>query len=393
MTAEPVQKPRALECFMLSLRLGLTSFGGPIAHLGYFERAYVQQRAWLSADNFAALVALAQALPGPASSQVNFLIGLQRAGFAGALLSFLGFTLPSALIMFAAVWWMQAAVPPAFLLHGLKLAAAVIVAQAVWHMAPRLCPDWPRRMIGFVVFMIMLLFGGMLVQLLALLLGVIGGIVFCRHVSLPPAPLTCGVSARAALRCAVIFVLLLTALPVMVEMRLGGADIALADTFYRAGALVFGGGHVVLPLLHATAGLENDAFMAIYGIAQALPGPLFAIAAGLGAQMLPAVPALGAALALGFIFLPGFLAAVAGFYYWQKIAASARTAAGLAGVNAAVVGLLAAAFVYPVLSSAYQTAFDFVFVVAGFVLLQKYKLPPLVIVVTAVVYALAMGSF
>ena len=393
MTMSSAPKQNALECFWLSLRLGLTSFGGPIAHLGYFERAYVQQRAWLSAENYAALVALSQALPGPASSQVNFLIGLQRAGFAGAFLSFLGFTLPSALIMLGAVWCMQSAVPPNALLHGLKLAAAVIVAQAVWHMAPRLCPDWPRRMIGLAVLVVTLLFGGMLTQVAVLLLGMAGGMVFCRNAVLPAAPRETGVNARTALRCAVMFLLLLVALPVMAAMQAGGANVMLADTFYRAGALVFGGGHVVLPLLHATAGLGNDAFMTIYGVAQALPGPLFAIAAGLGAEMLPHAPVLGAVLGIGFIFLPGFFAAVAGFYYWQKIAQSSRAAAGLAGINAAVVGLLAAAFVQPVMTSAYQISFDLVFVAAGFALLQKFKLPPLSIVIGAVVYAFAAGSY
>lgn len=393
MTEHPFQKRNAPECFWVSLRLGLTSFGGPVAHLGYFERVYVQQRGWLSADNYAALVALSQALPGPASSQVNFLIGLQRAGFAGAFLSFLGFTLPSALIMFGAVWGMQHAVPPAALLHGLKLAAAAIVMQAVWHMAPRLCPDAPRRAIGFAVFIIALLFGGMLTQLVVLLLGMAGGMVFCRRAVLPDAPVQTGVSARTALRCAMMFLLLLVLLPVMVEMQLGGTHIALADTFYRAGAWVFGGGHVVLPLLHATSGLGNDAFMTIYGVAQALPGPLFAIAAGMGAQMLPLMPALGAALGIGFIFLPGFLIAIAGVYYWQAIAQSPRTAAGLAGVNAAVVGLLAAAFIFPVMHSAYQSLFDIAFVAAGFMLLQKFNLPPLLVVTGAVIYAFAIGGF
>lgn len=393
MTDQAIPKHSALECFWLSLRLGLTSFGGPIAHLGYFERTYVQQRAWLSAENYAALVALSQALPGPASSQVNFLIGLQRAGFAGALLSFIGFTLPSALIMFAAVWGMRVFTPSDDLLHGLKLAAAVIVAQAVWHMAARLCPDRPRRAIGLVVLVIALLFGGMFTQLGVLVLGAVAGMFLCRIASLPAAPINSLVTPRAALRCAMVFILLLVALPVMVDMGMGGADLALADTFYRAGALVFGGGHVVLPLLHATSGLDNNTFMAIYGVAQALPGPLFAIAAGLGAEMLPNAPALGAAMGLGFIFLPGFLVAIAGFYYGQQIAQSPRAAAALAGVNAAVVGLLAAAFVYPVMSSAYQTPFDLALVVIGFALLQKFKLPLLLIVIGAVGYAFVMGSF
>jgi chromate transporter len=392
MTDQPIAKSAALECFWLSLRLGLTSFGGPVAHLGYFERAYVQQRRWLTAENYAGLVGLCQALPGPASSQVNFLIGLQRAGFTGALLSFLGFTLPSAALMFAAVWWMNTAVPPEALLHGLKIAAAVIVAQAVWSMAPKLCPDWPRRILGAVVFIVTLLFGGMFTQLAVLLLGALGGLFFCRHVSLPQGLHSTAVSPRAALRCLTVFLLLLVSLPVMAEMMQGEALVTLVDTFYRAGALVFGGGHVVLPLLHATSGLGNDAFMAIYGVAQALPGPLFAIAAGLGAAMLPSAPWLGGLLGLGFIFLPGFLVAIAGFYYWQAIAHTPRAAGALAGVNAAVVGLLASAFVHPVLTSAFIHSLDLAFILIAFVLLEKYKLPPLVVVLMSIGYAFAMGA-
>lgn len=393
MTDQPIAKSAALECFWLSLRLGLTSFGGPVAHLGYFERAYVQKRQWLTAENYAGLVGLCQALPGPASSQVNFLIGLQRAGFTGALLSFLGFTLPSAALMFAAVWWMNTAVPPEALLHGLKIAAAVIVAQAVWSMAPKLCPDWPRRILGAVVFMITLLFGGMFIQLAVLLLGALGGLFFCRHVSLPQGLHSAVVSPRAALRCLMVFLLLLVALPVMVEtLQQDDALVTLVDTFYRAGALVFGGGHVVLPLLHATSGLGNDAFMAIYGVAQALPGPLFAIAAGLGAAMLPSAPWLGGLLGIGFVFLPGFLVAIAGFYYWQTLAHAPRAAGALAGVNAAVVGLLASAFIHPVLTSAFIHPVDLGFILIAFILLEKYKLPPLLVVLVSIGYAFAMGA-
>ncbi len=392
MTDQPIAKSAALECFWLSLRLGLTSFGGPVAHLGYFERAYVQQRRWLTAENYAGLVGLCQALPGPASSQVNFLIGLQRAGFIGALFSFIGFTLPSAALMFAAVWWMNTAVPLDALLHGLKIAAAVIVAQAVWSMAPKLCPDWPRRILGGIVFIITLLFGGMFTQLAVLLLGALGGMFFCHRVSLPQGLHSAVVSPRAALRCLTVFLLLLVALPVMAETLQGDALVTLTDTFYRAGALVFGGGHVVLPLLHATSGLGNDAFMAIYGVAQALPGPLFAIAAGLGAAMLPSAPWLGGLLGLGFIFLPGFLVAIAGFYYWQTLAHAPRAAGALAGVNAAVVGLLASAFVHPVLTSAFIYPVDLAFILIAFVFLEKYKLSPLVVVLVSIGYAFAMGA-
>lgn len=397
MTGQTSLKHSALECFLLSLRLGLTSFGGPVAHLGYFERAYVQQRRWLTAENYAGIVGLCQALPGPASSQVNFLIGLQRAGFTGAFLSFLGFTLPSALVMFAAVWLMDTVVPPHALLQGLKIAAAVIVAQALWSMVPKLCPDWPRRFLGFVVFIITLLFGGIYTQFAVLALGAMGGVFLCRAAVVPAGVAPVNVTARVALRCLTVFALLLVALPVMADiMQSGatpsGATIELVDTFYRAGALVFGGGHVVLPLLHATSGLDDDTFMAVYGIAQALPGPLFAVAAGLGAVLLPASPVLGSVLATGFIFMPGFLVAIAGFFYWQTLAGSPRAAGALAGVCAAVVGLLGSAFVFPVLGSAVVAWPDLVFIAAAFALFQKYKLPPLTVVIAAVAYAFAAGG-
>lgn len=394
MTKSPASaRLAALDCFLVSLRLGLTSFGGPIAHLGYFERAFVQQRRWLSPESYAGIVGLCQALPGPASSQVNFLVGVQRAGLSGGVLSFLGFTLPSALVMLLAALYLDQLAAQPFLLHGLKLAAAVVVAQAVWHMALRLCTDHIRRILAAVVLMITLFFGGMLTQIGVLCLGALAGWFLLRRASLPAFETVTGLSPRLALRCLIVAALLLIALPVLAAMKLGGAHVLLADTFYRAGALVFGGGHVVLPLLHATAGIANESFMALYGVAQALPGPLFAIAAGLGAAMLPAAPVTGAVLALFFIFLPGILFALAGFYYWQHIAQNHKAAGALAGVNAAVVGLLASAFVYPVMTSAYTSWPDLVWVAAGFALLQKYHLPPIVVVALSVVFALVLEGF
>lgn len=389
-TTAPV-RASALECFLVSLRLGLTSFGGPIAHLGYFEREFVQTRRWLAAESYAGIVGLCQALPGPASSQVNFLVGLQRAGFLGGLLSFLGFTLPSAAIMLLAALYLDHLSAQPFLLHGLKLAAAVVVAQAVWHMAVRLCTDRMRRILAAVVFLITLLFGGMLTQLGVLLLGGLAGWFLLKNATLPVLETGAVISARAALRCLVTGILLLVALPMMAALQTGGVHILLADTFYRAGALVFGGGHVVLPLLHATAGIADENFMALYGVAQALPGPLFTIAAGLGAAMMPFTPVLGGVLGLFFIFLPGMLFALAGFYYWQGIAQNSKAAGVLAGINAAVVGLLASAFVMPVMTSAYTHWADLVWVVAGFALLQKYRLPPVIVVGLSVLFAFALG--
>lgn len=382
----------ALECFLVSLRLGLTSFGGPVAHLGYFEHTFVQKRGWLTADAYAGLVGLCQVLPGPASSQVNFLVGWMRAGFSGACLSWLGFTLPSALLLyFAAVFLPQLAGQGA-LLHGLKLVAGVIVAQAVWNMAPKLCPDWQRRVIACIVFGVCVMLGGIYVQLAVLAFGAAAGLLLCRGASLPVLALPGDVSAKTAVRALIVFLLLLVALPVVATMSIRSEVFFTADAFYRAGALVFGGGHVVLPLLYDTlqGAMPSTQFMALYGAAQAVPGPLFTIAAGLGAAVMPTASVAGALLALLFVFLPGLLLAVVGLHFWQRLTAFKSAAPMLAGLNAAVVGLLAGALVDPVLISAYQTPADAVFMALVFTALLRYRLPPVVVVVLCLVYAYSM---
>ena len=293
----------AAEVLRVALRLGLTSFGGPIAHLGYFERVYVRERGWLSAEQYAALVALCQILPGPTSSQVGFLIGLHRAGWRGALLAWVGFTLPSAVLLYAgARLAMQAQGPLAgATLHGLKLVAVAVVAQAVWSMARRLCTDLSTAVIAVCAAALLLAASGSAVQLAALTAGFAAGLLWCRPASVPPLPTESTAQQRAAWLAFAAYTVLLLGLPLL-AWRYPHSGLALAQVFYRAGALVFGGGHVVLPLLRAalvpTGWLSDDAFLAGYGLAQAVPGPLFTVAAYLGPSALPGAPASGALIAL-----------------------------------------------------------------------------------------------
>jgi chromate transporter len=380
------------ECFRASLFLGLTSFGGPAAHAAYFERLYVQKLGWLNAAAFAQIMALCHLLPGPASSQMNFLIGWIRGGAVGAVLSFTAFTLPSALLMLAAAVYAQAIGGVDVLVHGLKLLAAVVVAQAVLSMGQRLCPDWRRRIAAAVVALICALFGGIYIQIGIILLGALFGLWFLPRQGLDDAaPLPNVIGQNTALRAVSIFVLLLVALPVFTGM--GGVQGAapLAEVFYRSGALVFGGGHVVLPLLYDALPAAREQMMLFYGLAQVLPGPLFTVAAALGYALFPVAPVAGAAVALGFIFLPGLLLAVGGYYFWQRITQSPRLLGVIAGVNAAVVGILAGALIDPVLTGALQGWMDAAFVLICITITVWKKLPVAAVMVICAVYALASG--
>jgi chromate transporter len=374
------------EVFAAALRLGLTSFGGPIAHLGYFEREYVHRLRWLRPEEYANLVALCQMLPGPTSSQVGFLIGLQRAGWRGALAAWTGFTLPSALLMYT----LACALPSApgarmqTVLHGLMLAAVVVVAQAVWSMARTNCGDWRRLSVALLALACVLLRPLAVTQVAALLGGALLGRLFLtgsRSTGLParraPAP-------RAAWLAALTAACLLIALPL-----LGAHDphgpLALANIFYRAGALVFGGGHVVLPLLHeglAPAHWVSDAqFLAGYGLAQAMPGPLFTFAAYLGALAAPTHTAASWALiALVAIFLPGLLLAAAGLSAWSRLVRARGFQGTAAGVNASVVGVLAAAFYNPVASTALVSTADVLIVLLAFAILTWRRSASLAVV-------------
>lgn len=374
-------KRPVLEVFLVALGLGLTSFGGPIAHLGYFERTYVQRRKWLSADDYAGLVALCQMLPGPASSQVGALIGLKRAGWAGALVAWLGFTLPSALALYLFALAAPALRDPLTLagLHGLKLVAVAVVAQAVWSMGRKLCPDLTRAGLALAAAALLLVSGGAVMQLGALAIGAVGGFLLCRNGDVPPSPPVLPIRKRVGALAFAVFLVLLVGLPWLGSLA-PRSMMDLAGVFYRAGALVFGGGHVVLPLLEAevvqSGWVSADDFLAGYGAAQAIPGPLFTFSAYLGTVMAPLGGGLGvAALALAMIFLPGMLLLLAVLPHWNRFRRWDSAQALMRGANAAVVGILGAALYQPVWTSAILGPREFALALTGFLLLSVWKLP------------------
>ena len=393
-------EPRgAWPVFLVFLRLGLTSFGGPVAHVGYFRDEFVTRRRWLGERSFADLVALCQFLPGPASSQFGMALGLARAGYAGALAAWAGFTLPSALLMilFALGVANLGEAMPAGLLHGLEVVAVAVVAQAVWGMARHLCRGVARLAIMAIAAGVVLWLPSAWTQVgVIVAAGVAGALVL----DTPPAsahePLPVGIGRRAAALWLVLFFALLVALPLAAQLMPGRA-LAVVDAFFRTGALVFGGGHVVLPLLQAevvTPGwVSEEAFLAGYGAAQAVPGPLFTFAAFLGASM-NAAPSgwAGGALALVAIFAPAFLLVAGALPFWEVLRRNARMQAALAGVSAAVVGLLLAALYRPVATGAIHGWGDVLFAAAALAALMVLKLPPwLVVALCGVAGGLAAG--
>jgi chromate transporter len=379
---KPGQAGTPLEVLLVFLKLGLTSFGGPVAHLGYFRAELVGRRRWLTEQAYAELVGLCQFLPGPASSQAGFALGLLRAGAPGALAAWLGFTLPSAmvLVLFAAWAGSLAAWPAgAGLLHGLKLVAVAIVAQAVWGMARSLCPDRSRAAIALGALAAVTFLPASLGQIAAILLGALAGLAACRDgLALERAePLAMPVSRGFGVACLLLFAVLMAAPPL-----LGGHGVAVFEAFYRSGALVFGGGHVVLPLLRDAVVLpgwvSEDAFLAGYGAAQAMPGPLFTFAAYLGAVLGPGPG--GAVVPLLAIFLPGFLLLLGALPFWSMLRARPGARAAMRGANAAVVGVLGAALYDPVWTSAIRAPGDFALAAACFLLLTVWQVAPLAIV-------------
>lgn len=381
------------DCFVTSLGLGLTSFGGPIAHLGYFERTYVTRKGWLDAARYAQIVSLCQVLPGPASSQANFLIGWMRGGGIGALLSFIGFTAPSAALMVLAALFLDKLGSVQIFVHAMFLVAAVIVGQAVWSMAGKL---WRGRgwVVGVLATIPCILFGGIYVQLAVIVLGGIAGALFFKKTDAdaPSAPLPEFVSLGVALRCAGAFLALLALLPLIVAISPAPDIYSIADVFYRSGALVFGGGHVVLPLLYDALPAVQEQMLFLYGAAQALPGPLFSIAAALGVLLLPSAPLAGAAIASFFVFLPGLLIATSGAYFWQRVFAHRGMQAALSGINAAVVGILAGAFVNPVVLKAVTSPYDLAFVIIALAAAIYMRAPAYAVIALCVVYAAAAGA-
>ena len=377
------------EVFRVFLKLGLTSFGGPIAHLGYYRDELVVRRQWLDETTYADLVALCQFLPGPASSQVGFSLGVLRGnGLLGGVAAWFAFTTPSALILFAFAMGAAAFTGPAAegFLHGLKLVAVAVVAQAIWGMARTLAPDRARAGIALAAVAMVVLAAGSFGQIAAIALGAGAGLWLCRG---EVAPLSGHLNFPVTRRSGVIALVLFTALlliPPLAAAATGSRVLALFDAFYRSGALVFGGGHVVLPLLQAqvvTPGwVSNEAFLAGYGLAQAVPGPLFTFAAYLGALMGPAPngPA-GATIALVAIFLPGILLVYGMLPFWDAMRTRPAAQAAMRGSNAAVVGILSAALYNPVWTSAVLTPRDFAIALTGFLLLTVWKLPSWVVVV------------
>ncbi|QFQ87909.1 chromate efflux transporter [Paracoccus kondratievae] len=400
MTDQPTNIPprqgTPAEVFAAFLKLGLTSFGGPIAHLGYFRDELVTRRKWLNDSAYADLVALCQFLPGPASSQVGFALGLMRAGWAGALAAFAAFTLPSALVLLVFAMTAASISGPVGdgALHGLKIVAVAIVAQAVWGMARNLCPDKERAAIAAVAVAVLAFVPGALGMIGAILIGAILGLALGRGtVTKVHGPAILPISRKLATGAGIAFLGLLTLLPLLATQ---GQALAVIDSFYRAGALVFGGGHVVLPLLQAetvaTGWVTPDQFLAGYGAAQAVPGPLFTFAAYLGAVLGPAPNGLtGAVLALLALFLPGFLILIAALPFWNRFRSIAQAQSLMQGANAAVVGILGAALYTPVFSSAIGDLRDFALALICFVLLTAWKSSPWVVVILSVPGGIALA--
>lgn len=379
---------RYLEIIGASTKLGLTSFGGPVAHLGYFRDEYVKKRKWLDERTYADLIALCQFLPGPASSQVGIAVGMLRGGLFGGVLSWIGFTLPSviALVIFAYLYT-GFDLGAAGWIHGLKIVAVAVVAQALLGMGRSLAPDLPRIGIAIATASITLMWPSALGQLLLIGASALVGLVVYQKVEAPDmVELKTGISKKIGIFAWIVFFSLLAVLP-LIRQFFSAAWFAIFDTYYRVGSLVFGGGHVVLPMLERevvpVGWVGEEAFLAGYGAAQAVPGPLFTFAGYLGAVTSGWS---GALIAIVAIFLPSFLMVVGALPFWERVRKRPRVQAALYGVNAAVVGILLAALYDPVFTSAIKSSLDFVLAMVGFSLLTFWKVAPwIVVALTAVV--------
>jgi chromate transporter len=398
MSAPPISSAQTrnsvLEIFLVFLKLGLTSFGGPIAHLGYFRQEFVIQRRWLNDHAYADLVALCQFLPGPASSQVGIAIGLSRGGYAGALASWLGFTLPSfiALVVFALLLTNISGLASGAWLHGLKVAAVAVVAQALWGMGKSLCPDAKRASLAVASAIVLAFIPGIAGQVgVIVMAGIIGWLWLSSDANLPHSPLDIPVSKRTGTALLGLLSVALVVLPLLATEDTSYL-FQLFDSFFRAGALVFGGGHVVLPLLQAETvpqgWVSNDMFLAGYGAAQAVPGPLFTFAGYLGAVSTESPNVwVGGLVALVAIFLPAFLLILGALPLWETARRHPAMQRAMLGINAAVVGLLLAAFYHPVWTSGILSALDFALAAFAFLLLAFWKSPPWIVVISCAVLA------
>ncbi|EDL66752.1 chromate efflux transporter [Bacillus sp. SG-1] len=382
-----------LELLIISTRLGLTSFGGPVAHLGYFHNEYIKRKKWMDEKSYADLVALCQFLPGPASSQVGIGIGVMRAGAVGGIISFIGFTLPSviALILFALLL-KEFDVSDAGWIHGLKIVAVAVVAHAILGMSQKLTPDLSRKTLALLALVVTLLWQTAFTQVgVILVAGLIGYILYKNHADTEDAQLRVPISKSFAAVCLVLFFSLLFLLPILREATALNW-VAMFDSFYRSGSLVFGGGHVVLPLLQTEfvpgGWLSEEAFLAGYGAAQAVPGPLFTFAAYLGAVMNGWQ---GGLLATFAIFLPAFLLIYGTLPFWDTLRRNPKIKGALMGVNAAVIGILISAFYHPIWTSSILAPVDFAFAAVLFSMLVYWKLPPWVVVLTGAVGGWLIG--
>ena len=385
------EKSSLASLFFIFLRLGLTSFGGPVAHLGYFRNEFVEKRKWLDDHAYGDLVALCQFLPGPASSQVGIALGLMRGGSLGAFASWLGFTLPSVIAMVLFALFMQNTSNTGTWIHGLKVVAVAVVAQAVWGMAKSLCPDRHRASIAVAAAVFLIAMPTVFGQIITIVLGgLIGWWWLSPQKDLPASHITVSIGNKTAITCLLLFFALLFVLPLLAH---SSHTLALFDSFYRSGALVFGGGHVVLPLIQAevvpTGWVSESAFTAGYGAAQAMPGPLFTFAAYLGAVSTQGPNGwLGATIATLGIFAPAFLLVFGTLPLWQKARQFHALQKAMMGVNAAVVGVLLAAFYHPVWTSAILSPKDFALAITALLLLNLWKAPPWLVVILC---ALAAG--
>ena len=398
---EPVRKHSALEVFLIFLRLGLTSFGGPVAHLGFFRDEFVARRQWLSERSYADLVALCQFLPGPASSQVGMALGLARAGYSGAAAAWLGFTMPSAiaLVLVALGVAMADTALSSGILSGLKIAAVAVVAQAVWGMARNLCPDTARITLMAIACCLVLMLPSALTQVTVIALAGLGGLIMFNADAdtVQHDHWQVSVGRRAGGVWLLLFFVLLAALPVLAVLY-PMQWLLMVDAFYRAGSLVFGGGHVVLPLLQSevvpNGWVDADTFLAGYGVTQAVPGPLFTFSAFLGAAMnQPPAAWTGALIALLAIFLPSFLLVAGALPFWESLRRNQHMQAALKGINAAVVGLLLAALYDPVWTSAIGSAKDFGLALFALIALMFWRLPPWLVVAGSALAGWALAVF
>lgn len=382
-----------IEILLVSTRLGLTSFGGPTAHLGYFHTEYVRRKKWMDEKSYADLVALSQFLPGPASSQVGIGVGVMRGGVLGGLTSFIGFTLPSVIVlMIFASLLTTFDIADAGWIHGLKIVAVVIVAHAIMGMSKNLAPDIQRKVIALLALVGTLLFQSVFTQVGVILIAAfIGFILFKHHKNDGKKAAAFPIKKSFSAVCLVLFFILLFALPAFRELT-GSYWVAVIDSFYRAGALVFGGGHVVLPLLEQElvpmGWISAEEFLAGYGATQAVPGPLFTFAAYLGTVMNGWI---GGLVATAAIFLPAFLLILGALPFWDMLRNNDKVKGAVMGANAAVIGILISALYTPIWTSSILKPVDFALAAILFVMLVNFKLPPWVIVVTGAIGGMLIG--